>query len=104
MVEVISNTDSSADPAISLAIGERMNGQYVELDPGWDGDGHSHPHEQFTYVVDGGLTMVIDGTEHEVSVGDSLVIPGDVPHFARNESDKTAVLLDVFSPVRDDIM
>jgi quercetin dioxygenase-like cupin family protein len=104
MPEIISNTDTSDNPPTPLAVGERMNAQYVELTPGWNGDGHSHPHEQFTYVVDGALTIVVDGVDHDISAGDSLVIPGDVTHFARNEGDETAVLLDVFSPVRDDII
>jgi quercetin dioxygenase-like cupin family protein len=106
MVEITSvdDADGGDGPAVPLAVGDRMNAQYVEIDPGTDDDPHSHPHEQFTYVQSGTLTLVIGGEAHDLSAGDSLVIPGGTPHFARNEGEEAAVLLDVFSPVREGIL
>lgn len=112
MVDVIAATDADSDEpapgirAAQLAHGDRLHAQHVELSPGAgvDGDPHSHPHEQLTYVLAGTPIMTIDGEDHAVSAGDSLVIPGDVPHMARNEADEAAVLLDVFTPPRSDLL
>lgn len=92
--------------AAQLGHGDRLHAQHVTLGPGAgiDGDSHRYPHEQLTYVVAGEPIMTIDGVDHALSAGDTLVIPGNVSHSARNETEVEAVLLDVFSPPRDDLL
>lgn len=112
MVDVIELADASSEEpepgitAAQLAHGERLHAQHVTLGPGAgiDGEPHSHPHEQLTYVLAGRLVMTIDGEEFTLSAGDSLVIPGDTPHMAHNDTDEEAVLLDVFTPPREDLL
>lgn len=85
-----------------LVAGSRMNLQHVRIDPGsGSNEPHSHQHEQITYVECGPVTMIIDGEDHELETGDALVIPGGTPHTAVNRGDDPAILVDVFSPVRD---
>ena len=111
MVEILSSDDVEGEepvPGISasqLVAGERMNLQHVRFEPGvGDDEPHSHPHEQITFVERGSVTMTIDGEAHDLEAGDSVLIPGDVPHSAENRGDEPAVLLDAFSPVREDLV
>jgi quercetin dioxygenase-like cupin family protein len=61
---------------------------------------HSHPNEQVSTVESGCLRFVFDDGEVEVCAGESLQIPGNVPHAVHAMAD--AVALDLFSPVRED--
>ena len=61
---------------------------------------HSHPHEQITYVVKGRMKFIRDQEVIEVKAGESIHMPSNVPHQA--ESFEESLLLDVFSPPRED--
>ena len=61
---------------------------------------HDHPNEQIATVVSGRLRFVVGGEEREVGPGESVLIPGGVPH--RVEVLEDAVVLDVFAPRRED--
>lgn len=63
---------------------------------------HSHPHEQTGYVVSGKIVMQVEGQRHVAEPGDSWCIPGNVPHGAEVLED--AVIIEVFSPVREDFL
>ena len=69
---------------------------------GAEGKLHSHPHVQSTYVRSGRFAFHIDGTEHLIGPGDSLVIPGGVPHGCRCL--EAGELIDTFAPRRDDFL
>lgn len=62
---------------------------------------HSHPHEQLTYIVSGKGKARVGDMGKEVSVGDVLIVPGDVLHGVQALSDKL-VFIDVFTPARED--
>ena len=61
---------------------------------------HSHPHEQTGHLLSGSVRLTIDGKPYDMEQGDSWCIGGDVPHEARVNED--SVILEVFSPVRED--
>ena len=61
---------------------------------------HEHPNEQIATVLSGRLRFVVGGEEHEVAPGESLLIPGGVPH--RVDVLEDAVVLDAFAPRRED--
>jgi quercetin dioxygenase-like cupin family protein len=61
---------------------------------------HAHPHEQVANVLEGSLRFVVGEAEHVVSAGESMIVPGGVPHEVEALAD--SLVLDVFSPVRDD--
>lgn len=63
---------------------------------------HSHPHEQLTYVASGSIRLSIEGIEHTLRAGDSILLRGGVKHGV--ETDEPAVLLDTFSPPREDFL
>jgi len=63
---------------------------------------HSHPHSQVCYVESGEFDVVIDGVEKRLGPGDSFCAHPDLDHGAVCR--KAGVLLDVFSPVREDFL
>jgi quercetin dioxygenase-like cupin family protein len=61
---------------------------------------HAHHHEQVANVLEGRLRFVVGEEEHVVSAGESMIVPSGVPHEVEALTD--SLVLDVFSPVRDD--
>jgi quercetin dioxygenase-like cupin family protein len=61
---------------------------------------HHHVNEQITTLLDGRLRFVLGDEERIVIPGETLTIPSHLPHEV--EALETSVVIDVFSPVRDD--
>ena len=74
----------------------------VEFEAGAVGVVHAHPHTQVTYVESGEFDVVIDGVEKRLGPGDSFYVEPNLDHGA--VCFKAGVLIDVFSPVRDDFL
>lgn len=74
----------------------------VQFEAGAVGDVHSHPHSQVSYVESGEFDVIIDGVEKRLGPGDSFYIHPNLDHGAACR--KPGVLLDVFSPVREDFL
>lgn len=66
------------------------------------GSMHQHPHTQCTYVLEGKFRFDLDGEQHVVSAGDSLAILPNCSHGV--VCLEKGVLLDVFSPMREDFV
>jgi unsaturated pyranuronate lyase len=81
--------------------GERVTFSLVELEPGVNVPEHSHANEQLGMVLEGSLTFTIGEEVREVGRGEAWCITGHVPHSVVSGPDG-AVLVEVFSPVRDD--
>lgn len=72
------------------------------LDPGGEIPLHRHDrleHEQV--VTDGGLTLVLDGTEHVLKSGDCIYIPAGVAHAYRNPGRRPARFLCMVPAIAD---
>jgi quercetin dioxygenase-like cupin family protein len=63
---------------------------------------HSHPHEQTGIVISGKLRFNVGGKIMDVGPGDSWCFPGGVEHLA--EALENSVVVEVFSPVREDYL
>jgi quercetin dioxygenase-like cupin family protein len=61
---------------------------------------HLHDNEQIATVISGRLRFRLGDEETELGAGQSLRVPGGVPH--RVEALEDSVVLDVFSPRRED--
>ena len=70
------------------------------FETGAEGYQHEHYHSQVTYVESGVFDVTIDGVTKRQSAGDSYFIPPHVMHGAICV--KAGVLLDMFSPIRED--
>jgi quercetin dioxygenase-like cupin family protein len=73
----------------------------VELAPDALLPRHSHPHEQLGIVLEGALSLIVDGVEHRLGPNEAYVIPGGVEHAARSGPDGCRAI-DVFVPARED--
>jgi quercetin dioxygenase-like cupin family protein len=63
---------------------------------------HQHFHSQVTYVESGEFEVTVGDEVKLLSAGDSFFMAPDIPHGAVCK--KAGVLIDVFSPKRDDFL
>jgi quercetin dioxygenase-like cupin family protein len=73
----------------------------IDFEPGSTVPLHSHPHEQLGIVLRGMQALVVDGVARELGPLEGYVLPGGVEHSAYT-GPEGALVLDVFSPVRED--
>jgi quercetin dioxygenase-like cupin family protein len=81
--------------------GERITMSVVELDPGAVVAEHSHPNEQLGIVLRGTMDFRIGDERRKLGAGETWCIPANTPHEA-TAGVEGAVVMDVFSPPRDD--
>lgn len=74
----------------------------VDFAEGGIGYKHKHYHSQVTYVEGGEFEFSIGDETKIVKGGDSVYIPPNVLHGAICK--KAGILIDVFSPIREDFM
>ena len=74
----------------------------ADVSSGAVGDLHSHTHSQVSYVQSGEFDVSIDGVDTRLGPGDSFYVAPNLRHGAVCR--KAGVLIDVFSPVRDDFL
>jgi quercetin dioxygenase-like cupin family protein len=74
----------------------------VHFETGGIGPMHEHYHSQVTYVVSGEFELTIGDKTRLLKGGDAFYIPPHVLHGAICR--KSGVLIDVFSPIREDFM
>lgn len=83
--------------------GERLMVCRLRFDPYVVTAVHTHPHEQITLVERGRAVFTVEGQERLATAGDVLMFPPHVPHGARM-LDEEVVLIDIFTPVREDFL
>ncbi|HVZ84706.1 MAG TPA: cupin domain-containing protein [Terracidiphilus sp.] len=72
------------------------------MQKGWRGTRHAHPHHQLVYIVSGGIRAVVRDTEIGARAGDSFIVEPNAEHQAWALED--SVVLDVFTPAREDYL
>lgn len=86
----------------TLVYGERTLLSEFRIEKGASIPVHEHPHEQTGYLVSGALRFRIQDEVFIAHPGDSWSLPSGVPHGA--EAIEEAVVVEVFSPVREDYL
>ncbi|MCH2373315.1 MAG: cupin domain-containing protein [Planctomycetes bacterium] len=81
--------------------GEHLMFSYLEMDEGAEVPLHDHPHEQGGMLLKGTMELTIGDEVRRVEAGSMFIIPPNTPHRAVAVGGP-AVVLDVFSPVRED--
>ena len=61
---------------------------------------HAHPHEQLTYLISGSLELTIGSETFVLGPGDSVLVPGGVPHSGVARA--SSVAIDAFAPPREE--
>jgi quercetin dioxygenase-like cupin family protein len=104
-------TDWSSHPSEQIAegierqmiSGERLMVCRLSIAPRTVTPVHSHPHEQITIVERGRVRFIVAGVERIASPGDVLFFPSGIAHGA-TMLDEPVVLVDIFSPPREDFL
>jgi quercetin dioxygenase-like cupin family protein len=86
----------------TIASGKTMYQMIAELDAGSRMPEHRHPQEQVVHILEGRMRLIVDGTPHELSAGDSFYLAGNVPHGV--ETIENTRVLDTFSPPREEYL
>jgi quercetin dioxygenase-like cupin family protein len=92
-------------PGISrrtLAHGNTMYQMVAQLETGSKMPEHRHPQEQIVHILEGRMRLIVSGTAHELSPGDSFYLASNVPHGV--ETLEETRVLDTFSPPRDEYL
>ena len=74
----------------------------VKFEKGAVGYVHDHFHSQGSYVASGKFRITIDGKTEVLEEGDGFFVPPNAKHGA--ESIEPGILIDVFSPIREDFL
>lgn len=83
--------------------GDRLMVCRLRFDPGVVTAVHRHPHEQITIVERGRAQFFVAGQLRAAQAGDVLHFPSQVEHGA-TMLDEEVVLIDIFSPVREEFI
>jgi quercetin dioxygenase-like cupin family protein len=83
-----------------IGIGQHLNALHWNMSDKSEVKLHTHPQEQFGYVIKGGFNMVIGDENMNLKAGDSYFIPPDMLHSFIAVGETEAI--DVFSPVKKD--
>ena len=86
----------------TLVTGKTMYQMRAELAAGSQLPEHHHPEEQIAHILCGRIRLIVAGVPHELGVGESFYIGGNVPHAVETLEDTT--VLDTFSPPREDYL
>lgn len=81
-----------------FAKGVNMNVLHWNMSDGSEVGTHTHPQEQFGYVIKGGFELVIGDETFMLKEGDAYLVPADIPHSFIAIGETEAI--DVFSPVK----
>jgi quercetin dioxygenase-like cupin family protein len=85
-----------------MAYDEKLMFVKVKFEPGKIGNLHRHPHTQISQVESGIFEIEIGGLKKRLKKGDAYYVPPDTLHGA--ECIEAGVLIDVFSPMREDFI
>jgi quercetin dioxygenase-like cupin family protein len=72
------------------------------MDQGWRGAAHAHSHEQLVYVISGCIRVSVNGQSIDVYSGGNFIVGSNIVHQASALED--SVVLDVFTPAREDYL
>jgi mannose-6-phosphate isomerase-like protein (cupin superfamily) len=112
-IDHIRNIDSAALDAAAgrftqMLLGRDSGGTTCEINciktPVGDGSPaglHTHPFEQIFYVLEGTMSIEIDGREHQAGPGTLVINPAGVPHRNWNAGTEPTVHLALNVPLPD---
>lgn len=90
---------SSVFKADKTEIGSKYSVSEWWLEPNTKGPGiHSHPEDDLFYIIDGVMSVYVDGRWIDAPHGSFILIPGGVEHDFENRNDHRAGLLNFKIP------
>jgi quercetin dioxygenase-like cupin family protein len=89
---------------VILQSGEKAMMMMLTVECGVQTPPHSHPHEQVGYLLEGRGVLFSGGQSKEIEAGTSFLIPSNESHSFNATGKKPAIIIDVFSPPRQDYL
>ena len=89
---------------IKAVTGDKLQLVWAIFQPGGTYETHSHPHEQFSFMVQGRMRLRVGDEEKLVGPGDIWYAPPNVVHGGDILGDEPVIFVDVFHPVREDVL
>src|SRR5712691_1887399 len=86
----------------TMTSGKTMYQMIARLEAGSKMPEHRHPQEQIVHILKGRMRLIVNGTPHELTTGDSFYLASNVPHGV--ETIENTRVLDTFSPPRDEYL
>ncbi len=87
-----------------IIVGENAMMMRLTVQPNVPTPPHSHPHEQMGIVAEGEGELYIDGEIKLIKKGTSFYVPPNSMHNFDATGDKPAVLIECFTPPREDYL
>lgn len=75
----------------SCVEGERIIVALMRMEAGTGAVAHSHPNEQWIYVLEGTFEATIEGKTHIVKPGSAVYVPANAEHFGRASAEGDVV-------------
>src|SRR5215471_18688991 len=86
-----------------MVVGQNLMICRFRFEPYLETPQHRHPHEQMSIVVSGRVRFFMEVEERICSPGDVLHFPSNCLHGA-TMMDEEVVLIDIFTPLREDFL
>jgi quercetin dioxygenase-like cupin family protein len=97
-------SDGGIDPAAGLvsrtAYGYEVSVTHATFPAGYRSVPHAHESEELEQLIEGELSVLIDGAEYQLRTGDFFRIPALAVHWKRNRSAAPAVVLELHNRPR----
>lgn len=87
-----------------IIVGDKAMMMRLTVEPDVPTPPHSHPHEQMGIVLEGEGTLYIGDESMHVVKGTSFWVPPNVPHNFDATGSRPAVLVECFTPPREDYL
>ena len=102
IIRNLSEIDQTDGPARQILGSEHGAINYTlsfrSLDPNSTAPQHSHPGEHVAFMIEGTVSLVVDGSEYNVKEGDLALVPPNAEHEWKSNSSRRAAWL-VFNPL-----
>ena len=87
-----------------LMSGEKCMMMINTIDPGLPTPPHSHPHEQIGFLIEGEGDLYLGDEKTHLKAQCTFIASSNIPHNFDATGDKPAILIECFSPPREDYL
>ena len=87
-----------------MATGEHMQMIWARYEPGASYTLHTHPHEQFSVLLQGRLRLTVGDEVRNIGPGDMWYAPANVVHGGELLGEEAVVFIDIYGPPSDTIL
>ena len=87
-----------------VGTGERMQLIWARYEPGASYTLHTHPHEQFSVLLQGRLRLTVGDEVRDIGPGDMWYAPANVAHGGEILGEEAVVFVDVYGPPSERIL